>query len=342
MIEPYARQLAELPLTRESVAVLGGTTELWIYGPPDAATTIVMVHGFRGDHHGLEPIVAQLPAYRTIVADLPGFGVSTPLGVDHDIHGYSAWLRELVGKLPTSAGSAEDSARDESAQPRGAKPRLVILGHSFGSIIVAAALAEGLRADDVVLVNPIAAPALSGPRGILTRLAVFYYRVGAWLPERPGFAWLRLGAVTRIMSVTMAKTKDRALRRWIHDQHDQFFGAFSNRSVVLDAFEASVSNDVSEYAARIAPPTLLIASDSDDITPVAAQLTLVKAIPDARLVVLEGVGHLVHYEMPREAADAIEAFLAEPRPGGHPEPSANPAAGHPDPSAHQADPEPRP
>ncbi|GAA0994949.1 alpha/beta fold hydrolase [Subtercola frigoramans] len=287
---PYASQLASLALARRSIEVAGGTTELWIYGPESAETTIVMVHGFRGDHHGLEPIAAQLPGHRVVLADLPGFGISTPLGREHDIHGYSAWLRELVPALGLSG-------------------RIVILGHSFGSIIVAAALADGLAADAVVLVNPIAAPALSGPRGILTRLAVFYYQVGAWLPERPGFRWLRLGAVTRIMSVTMAKTRNPTLRQWIHSQHDQFFGAFSNRDVVLQAFEASVSNDVSGFAAQITPPTLLIAAADDDITPVAAQHRLVELIPDARLVVLPGVGHLVHYEMPAEAAEAIESFL---------------------------------
>ena len=36
-------------------------------------------------------------------------------------------------------------------------------------------------------------------------------------------------------------------------------------------------------------------------------------LPDARLVVLEGVGHLIHYELPHLAADAIRAFLLEVR-----------------------------
>lgn len=75
---PYAAQLARLPVSRRSEHLAGGTTELWVYGPPDADTTIILVHGFRGDHHGLEPIVAQLPRYRTILSDLPGFGESTP------------------------------------------------------------------------------------------------------------------------------------------------------------------------------------------------------------------------------------------------------------------------
>lgn len=308
---PHAAQLAAKPLTRSSVDVLGGTTELWTYGPvaTDAAAgspapTILLVHGFRGDHHGLESIAARLPGFTVIVPDLPGFGISTPLKRKHDIAGYSAWLRELV------------AAPEFSTQP-------VILGHSFGSIIVAAALADGLDAERVILVNPIAAPALSGPRGVLTRLAVFYYKVGAWLPQRLGFAWLRLALVTRFISITMAKTHHRGLRRWIHDQHHRYFGAFSNRAVVVEAFEASVSNDVSEFAAQITPPTLLIAGDRDDITPVAAEQRLATLIPDARLVILHGVGHLIHYERPVEAARAITTFVAE----GHAEKHTETATG---------------
>ena len=57
----------------------------------------------------------------------------------------------------------------------------------------------------------------------MTRLAVLYYRAAAALPERAGFALLRNGAIVRVMSVTMAKTRSKSLRRWIHDQHDRYF-----------------------------------------------------------------------------------------------------------------------
>ncbi|RII95819.1 alpha/beta fold hydrolase, partial [Clavibacter nebraskensis] len=105
----------------------------WEYGPADAPQVVVVVHGFRGDHHGLEPVVAQLPGVRILSPDLPGFGDSTPL-VDarHDIAGYSAWLRAFVDATGT---------RDATA-----------LGHSFGSIVVAAALADGLPSPRAVLV----------------------------------------------------------------------------------------------------------------------------------------------------------------------------------------------
>jgi pimeloyl-ACP methyl ester carboxylesterase len=289
---PYDRLLARLPVRVGTAAVLGADTRFWDYGNADAPTTIVMVHGFRGDHHGLEPVLAQLSDARIIAPDLPGFGESAPLtGIRHDIDGYSAWLRAFVPELRLTG-------------------RIVLLGHSFGSIIVAAAAADGLAADEVVLVNPIAAPALAGPRGVLTRLAVFYYWAAARLPERAGFALLRNRAIVRVMSVAMTKTRSRELRRWIHNQHDRYFSAFSDRRVVLEAFTASVGTDVSAFATRIRQPTLLIAAEKDDITPVSAQYRLQSLFPDAALSVIPDVGHLIHYEVPAQAADELSRFLS--------------------------------
>lgn len=295
---PYADALGRVPLRTGELSVLGGVTRYWDYGDPLAQTTIVLVHGFRGDHHGLEPVVANLSGLRLISPDLPGFGESDPLGdAAHDIDGYATWLRAFVRALDIDG-------------------RFVVLGHSFGSIVVSAALAGrgtgvALQPSAVILVNPIGQPALQGPRGVLTRLAIFYYWLASVLPEKLGFWVLRNGLIVRVMSIAMAKTKRKPLRRWIHDQHDRYFSAFSDRRVVLEAFRASVSHDVSEFAARIPEPTLLIAAEKDDITPVSAQRRLQTLFPDARLVVIPEVGHLIHYETPAQAADAIEGFLAE-------------------------------
>jgi pimeloyl-ACP methyl ester carboxylesterase len=294
---PYASQLESMPQERREVDLLGGTTRYWVYGPADASTTIVAVHGFRGDHHGLEPVVAQLPGIRFISPDLPGFGESTPLTDGaHDIAGYRRWLTAFIAALRLGND-------------------FVLLGHSFGSIIASAAMADelpaaGLEPSKLVLVNPIAAPALAGPRGVLTRLAVLYYRLGAVLPERLGFGLLRNRLIVRVMSMAMAKTHEKPLRRWIHAEHDRYFSGFADRRTVLEAFRASVGNDVSHFAAGIRVPTLLVAADRDDITDVAAQHRLAKRFPDARLVVLSDVGHLIHYEKPAEAAEAILGFLA--------------------------------
>ena len=292
---PYASLLDSIPVERRDVGVLGGVTAYWVYGPADARMTIVAVHGFRGEHHGLEPVVAHLDGIRIISPDLPGFGETPPLpGRRHDLSAYADWLKDFVAAVA---------------------PGAVILGHSFGSIVVAAAVAGGLPTPRVILVNPIGAPALEGPRGILTRLAVFYYWAGARLPQRVGDGLLRNGAVVRAMSVSMAKTRDADLRRFIHDQHDTYFSRFADRDVLRDAFLASVSHDVREFAPRIVQPTLLVAAQRDDITPIEAERHLATLFPHAELVEIADVGHLIHYETPAPAADAIRRFLAPSAPG---------------------------
>jgi len=289
---PYADLLTRMSARAHTLSVLGSSTRYWEYGDTAAPTTVVMVHGFRGDHHGLEPVVAHLPGLRIISPDLPGFGESAAFADrEHSITSYAAWLTGFVDALALPG-------------------RVVVLGHSFGSIVVSAAAATGaLRADDLVLINPIAAPALAGPRGVLTRLAVFYYWLGARLPEKLGFALLRNRVIVRVMSVTMAKTPSRPRRRWIHNQHDRYFSAFADRTVVLEAFRASVGNDVSEFADHIPTRTMLIAAERDDITPVAAQEGLRERFSDAELHVIPGVGHLIHYEEPEAAAAQIRRFL---------------------------------
>jgi len=301
---PFAAKLEAIPVQEHSLTVAGANTHYWQYGSPTAATTIIMVHGFRGDHHGLEPIVAELgDDISVILPDLPGFGASDALPGTSDIHAYSTWLREFYASI------AANQKKNHAAP--------VILGHSFGSIVVAAALAENLPASLAILINPIAANALEGPNRFMTRLAVLYYKAAAALPERAGFALLKNAAIVRIMSITMAKTKDPALRTWIHGQHDAYFSEFASRASVLQAFETSVNNDVSHYVdaitTRANPVTfLLLVADRDDITALPEQKALAARIPGARLEIVTGVGHLVHYEAPDFAARNIRSFLGLP------------------------------
>jgi pimeloyl-ACP methyl ester carboxylesterase len=288
---PYREALDVIPMTRSTVTVLGGTTHFWTYGPTDAARTILLVHGFRGDHHGLEPVIAQMPDVRFVAPDLPGFGESTVLpGREHDLRAFVEWLNAFRATV-----GLDDDA--------------VVLGHSFGSIVSAAAVAAGMPTSAMILINPIAAPALQGPRGVMTRLAVFYYWASAALPSSLGFALLRSKAIVRVMSVTMAKTTDKPLRRWIHAEHGRYFSAFADRDSLLQSFRASVANDVSDQAAMISVPTLLVAAERDDITRVSAQHSLREQFPDAELVVIPDVGHLIHYETPAAAAAAVREFL---------------------------------
>ncbi|HEY9293914.1 MAG TPA: alpha/beta hydrolase [Microlunatus sp.] len=280
-----------VPASLDESIVVGSGTRCWVWGDPEATTTVIAVHGFRGDHHGLLPIVARLHGYRVVTPDLPGFGESAPFDQgSHDVAGYAKWLTELCARWQDGN-------------------RLILLGHSFGSVISAAAVAGGLQPDALVLINPIAAPALSGPTAVMSKIAVGYYKLGAALPERLGRTLLANRLIVRGLSEVMAATDDPQLRAWIHDQHHRYFSNFADRGVVVQAFEASVSHDVGEYADRIAVPTLLIGGDRDDIVPVRAQQRLVSRLPDGQLLVLADVGHLIHYERAEAAAEMIMEFI---------------------------------
>ena len=305
-VNPYAHLLAATPVREASVSILGSNSHYWDYGPLDAAVTIVAVHGFRGEHHGLEPVIAHLHGIRVINPDLPGFGESTPMSeAEEDVDGYGRWLGLLIASL-------------------GLPARPIILGHSFGSIVTAAAVAGGLATPALILVNPIAAPALQGPKAFISGLTAFYYRLGAALPNRIGYALLGSSLITRFVTVQMAVTGDSPLRKWIHFQHTTYFSRFSDRDTLSKAFRASTVHWVTEYAKAITVPTLLIAAEKDQITTVADEQKLADALPDGELHVIGNVGHLIHYEKPAEAASIIEEFLAKRRlTGATPTPRAS-------------------
>lgn len=278
-----------MDIVAKDVELLGGRTRYWEYGTPEAGPTIVVVHGYRGDHHGLEPVVRLLDDFHVVSPDLPGFGESTPMtGQTHSIDGYGRWLAAFLDATGLTGS--------------------ILLGHSFGSIVVSHAVAGGLPARAVILINPIADdPAKVAGIGA-TR---FFYAVGRRLPERAARAWLSNWLVVRGMSVKLAKTRDRALRRFIHGQHHAYFSGFGSRRSVVEGFDASLSTTVAAVAGRIEQPVLLVAGELDEVAPLPGQFALLETFPDARLDVIPGVGHLIHYETPAAAAHAVGAFVAD-------------------------------
>lgn len=248
-----------------------------------------MIHGFRGTHHGLLLIAKKLKGFNIIIPDLPGFGRGPKLKT-YDLENYVKWLHDFIEKH------------------NGGRP-IVLFGHSFGSIICAAYAKEyPENLSQLVLVNPIGAPALEGPRQFMTKLAVSYYKIGTKLSNKHAQRWLSARPIVRIMSVTMAKTHDKGLRTYIHTQHDTYFSRFHSPQSVLEGFTTSISHHVGEFAKKIRTPTLLIAGSLDDITPLSDQYGLVKKFPQAKLKVINDVGHLTHYETPEKVAQFTQDF----------------------------------
>ena len=292
---PHADALSRIPVREGSLEVLGSTTRYWEYGPADAADTVVIVHGYRGDHHGLEPVIALLPEVHFVSPDLPGFGLSSPMTeAPHSIAGYARWLGAFLDAL-------------------GLRGSAVLLGHSFGSMVTTHAIGGGLEAPALILINPISTDPHRGGGRVMNALTRAYYGAARRLPRSLGRRLLGNWAIVQIMSVTLAKTRDPQLRRWIHEEHHRYFNGFSDPQTVAEAFDASLSTDVTRYTDALTMPVLVVAGQEDEIAPAPGQHAFVAKVPHAELVMLADVGHLIHYEQPAPAAEALRRFLGSLR-----------------------------
>jgi pimeloyl-ACP methyl ester carboxylesterase len=253
--------------------------------------TIVMIHGYRGNHRGLEAIVGGLGDYRVLVPDLPGFGESSELSSVHNLDAYANWLGQFLSEL-------------------GLISTANLVGHSFGTLVVGR-YASTRDCKSIVLINPVSGPALSGPRAFLTRITSAFYHLSNLLPESIGGWLLRSPIAVMVMSTVMAKKKDRKLRIWIHKQHLSNFSDFATVRVATEGYDASISSDLSVMAPSITTPVLIVAAELDDITSIEIQREVVKLYPRAKLAEISNVGHLVHYEAPEQAANYIQAFIEE-------------------------------
>lgn len=257
---------------------------VWLY-PADKskAATLLMIHGFRGDHHGLMAIAGSLPEFNVLIPDLPGYGKSVPLKAAHTIENYAAWLCNYSAKLTSEFGPIH------------------LVAHSFGTQILVEALSMGLPAESVTLLNPISESAKDS-RMPAKRIASLAYTFATKLGPL-GSALLRNWLAVQLMSTSLALTKDKTLRRAIHAQHHRYFSNYRSDAVIVDGFRSASAHAITPTS--IPAGSLLVAGEKDLVAPLEGQLKLVASRHDLRLEVLSDAGHLVHYEQPGEVARLI-------------------------------------
>jgi pimeloyl-ACP methyl ester carboxylesterase len=250
-------------------------------GPRDAPA-IVLLHGFGASLQtwdGWAPGLGR--RWRVVRVDLPGSGLSPPDPADDYTDARSITM--LVA-LMDGLGL----------------PRASIAGHSIGGRIAwAFAAAHPERVDRLVLVAPdgFASPG-------------FEYGRAPAVPAM--FALMRyvLPKPLLRMNLAPAYADPDVLSDALVTRYDDLLRAPGARQALLDRMRQTVLVDPRPLLATIRAPTLLLWGERDAMIPLANSADYLKALPDARLVVIPGAGHLPQEEAASASLAAVEAFLS--------------------------------
>lgn len=270
-------------MERHTIEIMGSQLAYWEQNPA-GRRTVVMVHGFRGNHKGLLPLAEQLADYRLIMLDLPGYGESTPMRGRHTMQRYALALEEFCAQL---------GLHDFD-----------VVAHSFGATIALISAARHKRPPRRLVVIAPAVPS----RGFFARLTASYYQAALLLPQDWRRFWLAHPLFPVIAGEFLIHTHDRELRRALFAAEVANLAEF-RPDVAVQGFASFARLHLSRQLRRVAVPTLVVAARHDRLVPLATLEAMARELPNGKLVVVEDAGHLLVSERPSQVAAAIRTTL---------------------------------
>jgi pimeloyl-ACP methyl ester carboxylesterase len=249
------------------------------------APRILFIHGIRGTHEGLEAIVGALPGIECIVPDLPAFGRTAPLAGTHDVAALQSWLSELVNLYKPDA----------------------IVAHSYGTLLVSSA--PSAASIPQILINPIVELRKNRANKASSRLTNGFYALCLSLGENWGRKLCSARLLVDAMSFGLASKAGADARSWVFAQHRLHFSSFASLRTLSEHSKLATSMFLGiERGSRT--PLLLIAGSRDVICDAEQIKQYAEQVEEASVEILEGFGHLIHYEAPELAAAAIKRFVS--------------------------------
>ena len=258
-------------------------------GPREAATTIVLVHGFAASLHAWEPWVARLsPDYRMVSLDLPGHGLTR--------------APETYEITPTSQVMVVDAVADHL----GLGP-FVIVGNSMGGAVAwRYTLAHPDKVRGLVLVNaagwPEAQEAESGPPLVFRLLA---NPVGRTLLRNLDPRPLAKGGLVQAYEDESLVTPE------LVERYVALARAPGHRALLTGRRGGAGETVTPETFAAISVPTLVMVGEKDQVIPAARSAGFAQTIPDARKVVYADGGHVPMEQLPDRSAQDLRTFLQD-------------------------------
>ena len=239
---------------------------------------VVFLHGLGGSRTSWEPQLRGLSdEFRAIAWDMPGYGASAPV----EPLTFAA-VADAVARLLDAAGV----------------DRAHLVGESFGGMhALHTALHHPDRVGCMVLANTSPAFGLDG-----TDPAA--WRAARLAPLDAGLTPADI-AVDVLTAVAGPGLGDEGLA-----MRAAAFARIPSTGLRA-AVECLPSHNVLDRLVEIAAPTLVVAGELDAETPVAYARALVDGLPNAELVVLDGIGHLAVSEAPETVNRLVRTFLAK-------------------------------
>lgn len=238
------------------------------------AVPLVLLHPFPLDPRAWSQVVDHLPGEREIlVPGLPGFGGTPPLG-QPSIDAFADGVAERIATLPGA--------------------RAVVAGVSMGGYVALSLAARHPdRVAGLALVDTKAAPDDAAAREARDR-GIAAVAGG----DLEGFLD---GMLPRLLAAD-APPAVRARVRTI--------AAAQDPQAIAGALVALRDRpDRRPDLAAVDVPVVVVVGEEDVATPPQVARELAAGIPGARLVVLEGCGHLPPLEAPDRLAEALEPLL---------------------------------
>lgn len=277
------------PAQGKMVEVEGATLHVVELGPR-GATPIVMLHGASSNLEVMRPLAERLAQdHRVILVDRPGHGWSTRASFsDSTPEPQARMISQALDRL--GIGSA------------------VVVAHSWsGALALRIALDHPERVAGLVMLAPVAYP---WPGGV----SQYNYAVTA-----PVIGPLLAHTIMLPLGLLLADSGSRSVfapqpmpESFVKDSATRLL--LRPREFVANAWDlvtlrAAMAEQAPRYA-NIAVPVTIIAGDVDRTvsTHIHSQ-PLARTAQNARLIVLNGVGHMIQYAAPDLVVSEIEAMV---------------------------------
>lgn len=248
---------------------------------------LLLLHGAGGATQSFRALMPLLAAegFRAIAVDLPGQGFTR------------AGRRDRFGLEETAADLAT-LANSEGWAP------VAVIGHSAGGAL-ALAMAGRLPLRALVGINA----ALDGFPGLAGLIFPAMARVLAAVPFTPALFARSAGnpaAVRSLLSSTGSVVGDEAVAFYTRLIADP--GHVEGTLAMMAAWRL---DSLLARLPSVTVPTLLLTGERDRTVPPDTSVRAAARMPDAQVVSLPGLGHLMHEEDPVATLAAVLPFLAQ-------------------------------